>query len=282
MGTGLGGHGRVSSAGRPAPRARAALKRHAAAADAARLAPGAEHAGGRLLRCATYNVQGRLWAGPARRTRAVEEVLDELDADVLVLQEVHPPARAASTWTSPAGAVYRVVYGPTLSKGTADYGNAVLSRHPLVAVRRVDLSVAGREPRGALEVQVDAGGTPLWIVGTHLGLRARERVAQVARLLEACGKARSGPWALLGDLNEWRPRGGALRALEDRLGRAPRVPSFPSRCPLLALDRVWVRPAGALVGLAAHRTPRSARASDHLPVVATVRTAGALPDGRTA
>ena len=47
---------------------------------------------------------------------------------------------------------------------------------------------------------------------------------------------------------------------------------FPSRLPLLALDRVWVRPRPALLALKAHRSPLAAKASDHLPVKAIVAT----------
>ena len=48
--------------------------------------------------------------------------------------------------------------------------------------------------------------------------------------------------------------------------RAPRVRSFPSRFPLLSLDRIWVRPRRALRELGVHASPTARSASDHLPV----------------
>jgi endonuclease/exonuclease/phosphatase family metal-dependent hydrolase len=54
------------------------------------------------------------------------------------------------------------------------------------------------------------------------------------------------------------------------LGHSPSERSFPSRWPLFALDRVWVRPRDALVSFAAHRSALAARASDHLPVKAAI------------
>jgi endonuclease/exonuclease/phosphatase family metal-dependent hydrolase len=53
-------------------------------------------------------------------------------------------------------------------------------------------------------------------------------------------------------------------------GRSPAERSFPSRWPLVALDRVWVRPRHALLALKAHRTPLAVAASDHLPVKAII------------
>ena len=63
-----------------------------------------------------------------------------------------------------------------------------------------------------------------------------------------------------------------LRWFNRLLGHSEVDRSFPSRLPLLALDRVWVRPRPALLALKAHRSPLAAKASDHLPVKAIVAT----------
>jgi endonuclease/exonuclease/phosphatase family metal-dependent hydrolase len=75
---------------------------------------------------------------------------------------------------------------------------------------------------------------------------------------------------VLGDINEWLPLGRPLRWMHALLGHSPSERSFPSRWPLFALDRVWVRPRDALVSFAAHRSALAARASDHLPVKAAI------------
>lgn len=224
------------------------------------------------LRLATYNVSGRLWGGPRHARRLVERVLDELDADVLALQEVHPPAALPAQWVAPGGVEYHAAYGPTLTTARGDFGNAILSRYPIEAVRRIDLSLPGREPRGALDVVVDVAGLALRVIGTHLGLRTGERAEQARRLLSRCAALELGLAALMGDVNEWRAQGPALREIELRLGWSPAIPSFPSRRPLFALDRVWTHPQWALVSAGAHVSKHTRRASDHLPVVATVAT----------
>ena len=86
---------------------------------------------------------------------------------------------------------------------------------------------------------------------------------------------------VLGDINEWLPLSRPLRWLNALLGHSPRERSFPSRWPLFALDRVWVRPRHALLALKAHRSPLAEHASDHLPVKAIIAArerCRALPD----
>jgi endonuclease/exonuclease/phosphatase family metal-dependent hydrolase len=52
------------------------------------------------------------------------------------------------------------------------YGNALLTRHPILGHRRLDLSDAGHEPRGALDATIACGGgVSLRVLATHLGLR---------------------------------------------------------------------------------------------------------------
>jgi endonuclease/exonuclease/phosphatase family metal-dependent hydrolase len=75
---------------------------------------------------------------------------------------------------------------------------------------------------------------------------------------------------LLGDLNEWLPLGRPLRWLHAYFGRPPAVRSFPALLPLMALDRIWVRPRRHLLSVQAHRSPASRVASDHLPVTAEI------------
>lgn len=105
------------------------------------------------------------------------------------------------------------VEGPTFATPRRRYGNAVLSRLPIRAARSVDLSFHRREPRGALDADVECGSTILRVVATHLGLSASERSAQVRSLLAAFDTSEL-PVILLGDINEWFVHGRALRTLD--------------------------------------------------------------------
>ena len=226
------------------------------------------------LAVASYNVH-RCIGGDGRHAPArVAEVVRELDADVIGLQEV------ASRFDG-AGAVdqlaylahatgYEAVAGPTLLARHGHIGNALLTRCPILAVTRLDLSVGGREPRGALDVAIAVDGARVRVIVTHLGLRRGDRRAQVARLLATLGDDRDELVVLLGDINEWLPRGGCLGRLHARLGRANAVRTFPARRPVLSLDRVWVQPRSGFGELRAHASPLARVASDHLPVRATI------------
>lgn len=228
---------------------------------------------------ATYNVHGWVDAAGRRDPARAAQVLAEIGADVVALQEAEFPgdhAEFEARELTEGLAGYRAILGPTLVRGAAHFGNALLTRLPVRCVERLDLSIAGREPRGALEVTLEGGGGPLRVVATHLGLALAERRAQVARLLHHLRHGPDGPLLVLGDLNEWLPGSGPLRGLDLLLGRTPRLRTYPARRPLLALDRLWMRPRERLAGLRVHRTAAALRASDHLPLVGEVAPS---PDG---
>lgn len=225
---------------------------------------------------ASYNVHGFVGLegrfDPARTFRVIEA----LHADVVALQEVHAPAReprALAALAEMAG--YQLLLGPTLRRRGGDFGNALMTRLPVESVRRHDLSIDGREPRGAIDARLRCGDAVLHLVAVHLGLRAAERSAQISRLAsrlgEAAGCEEPGLRVLLGDFNEWEPRGRRLAPLARRVGPFSRRATYPSRLPLLALDRIAVRPSHAVLGVRAVATPLARRASDHLPLRARLR-----------
>lgn len=217
------------------------------------------------LTLATYNVHG--CAEPARTA----DVLRALDADVVALQELRwRPWEALHVLDDLAARLgYTPLAGPTLLRPDGHYGNALLTRLPVTQVRLEDLSLPGREPRGALGAVLRAGRASVTVIATHLGLAPWERRRQMRRLL-ALVRASDKPVVLLGDLNEWFLWGRPLRWLRRHFGRTPAPATFPARWPLFALDRIWVEPAGLLERIAVHRAAPAKEASDHLPLRATL------------
>lgn len=228
------------------------------------------------LRIVSYNVHGCRGTDGVHDPERIGAVVAALDADLVGLQEVSSRTeldRGPSDLERVAQvAGLHVCPGPVRHKVTGPYGNALLSRWPAEAVRRVDLSVGRHEPRGALDVELVASRLKIRVIVTHLGLSPGERRLQ-ARKLVAFVTAHDG-WAdltvLLGDLNEWFTWGRSLRWLHRHFGHCPGVATFPSMVPALALDRIWAKPREALTGIARAWDARTRRASDHLPIVATV------------
>lgn len=224
------------------------------------------------LTLATYNVHCCIGSDHRYDPERILGVLHELDADIIALQEVeHRPwqGRELLAWLGEK-AGYATIAGPTLLREANRYGNALLTRARVINARRVDLSMPGREPRGAIDVDLDWRGVPVQLVATHLGLKPAERRAQTLRLLELFNPSDGRLAVLMGDLNEWFLWGGPLRWLRALFGRTPEPLTFPARWPVFALDRIWVRPASSLRAVAAHRSALARLASDHVPLKATI------------
>jgi endonuclease/exonuclease/phosphatase family metal-dependent hydrolase len=222
------------------------------------------------IRVATYNIHGSVGGDGLPDHGRIIRVVEELNVDVLALQEVsyRPDERGPFLEALGTAMGGEVIEGMTLRNERGHYGNALVSRLPILEVRRFDISVRGREPRGAIEGLLALDGQALQLVATHLGLRPVERRHQIRRLLglfeapnSACAKL------LLGDLNEWFLWGRPNRWLERVFEPTPAPPTFPARHPLFALDRLWAAPRSAIRRIYAHQSALARRASDHLPLV---------------
>jgi endonuclease/exonuclease/phosphatase family metal-dependent hydrolase len=228
-----------------------------------------------LMKLGTYNVHRCVGGDRRYNVDRVARVIGELGCDTVGLQEVdnRPGARLPSMQLERLAHAtgMRAVAGNALAAGDLYYGNALLTTRRIGAIRRYDLSVSGREPRAALDVELLGGSGSVRVIVTHLGLQAAERREQVRKLLRVLESIPSDCLvAVVGDINEWLPVGRPLRWLHGSLGKSPRGRSFPVWAPLLALDRIWARPPGALLTLNVHRSREARAASDHFPVKAVV------------
>lgn len=227
----------------------------------------------RSFRLATYNIHGFIGREgsylPARTLMQIEQ----LQAEVVALQEVKADDREGMVMLTKMARDngYQLILGPTMFEHPRQhYGNAMLLRGEEVEVRRHNLSRPGREPRGAIEARLRLSGEPWRVFATHLGLSPGERRWQVKALLREIERDSQANTALMGDLNEWYLWGRPLRWLKRyfRLNHQPAT--FPSRWPLLALDRIWVHPCRRLKQVRVVKTPLSRSVSDHLPLLAEI------------
>ena len=223
------------------------------------------------LTIATWNIHAGVGSDGKFAPARIAEVLLEVDADIVALQEV---PLGGENWPNLLPLLEKAtnsvgVDGFTFSVGGRRFGNAILSRYPVVGTRRIDISFGSREPRGALDADIYCHGHRLRVIATHLGLRAAERRTQVEKLLEAFDTEAMGV-ILMGDVNEWFVWGRVLRSLVSHFQSVPAPRTFPSHLPLFALDRIWIRPRHRLVRVHAHRSAVARVASDHLPLVAWI------------
>jgi endonuclease/exonuclease/phosphatase family metal-dependent hydrolase len=236
-----------------------------------------------VLRVLTWNIH----RGLDRRGRydllPIVELVRRHDPDIVALQEIDSRSRD-DLQIEPLAFLTRalgshVAEARTIVAPDGHYGHALISRWPLGSPILHDISVHRREPRFAIETTAATAAGPIHLAAVHLGLRIGERRWQAAKLAEIAGGAEELS-VMLGDFNDWPwfwPwRDMVRRALAGALPGRTFHRTFPARCPLLMLDRIYCRPPHAL--LRSWTDPEAWRLSDHLPVVAEIRVAAATAD----
>lgn len=222
------------------------------------------------LTFASYNIRKAVGLDRKRDPERILAVLHEIGADVVALQEAdrrfgqRPTALPRQMLEEHHWQIAPVSLRP-LSIGW--HGNALLVRRGIEILEAEPLALPTLEPRGAVRVDLAAGDKRLRVVGMHLdlsGLRRRHQVQAVLGRLDQCGG--HCPTVLMGDLNEWSPRGGCLRAFDGGWQVLTPGRSFPSRQPVAQLDRIVASPDWRCHEQGVHHSALSARGSDHLPV----------------
>lgn len=231
-----------------------------------------------MIRVASYNMHKGVGSDRRRNPERILEVLREVDADVIALQEADRRfgARAAvisqhlleehSDWKS-------VNFGMrALSMGW--HGNALLVRKDSQVVDCEPIHLPALEPRGAVMADVRIGTTILRVIGVHLDLSGLWRRRQAAAILAHVGTStHARPTVIMGDLNEWTRAAGCLRDFGRDFCFAETGPSFHARRPVGRLDRIMVSNDLTVVECGVHQSAAARKASDHLPIWADVQSA---------
>lgn len=236
-----------------------------------------------VLRIATWNIhKGVTGIGPTRRLQILDigHAVEQFDADLICLQEVrsvnrreqqrfaHWPQQPQADFLAPEG--YTPVYRSNAVTRHGEHGNALLSRWPVLRHQHRDVSDHRFEQRGLLHSVVQIQSHQVHVVVIHLGLIHAGRLRQVADIGHYLQREIpvDVPLIVAGDFNDWGERlHGPMADLGLRTFDDVRLPTFPSRLPLLHLDRIYVR---RLKPRAAHVPHGRAwwRMSDHLPLLA--------------
>lgn len=228
------------------------------------------------LRLASYNIQKCVGLDFRRQPQRILQVLEGLEADIVVLQEADkrlPPRPAALPHFMLNEAGWQIVdLGGAGSLGW--HGNAVIWRGDRIQVRHTGRhDLPGLEPRGAVRVEFDTQIGPLRVMGMHLGLLSSWRRRQIIHIRQDETALEAMPTVWAGDFNEWS-RQPVLDQLAPDMLFLPPVPSFPAPQPLGALDRIALGGGLEAVAHGVHGDRPAHIASDHLPIWADLRYAG--------
>lgn len=229
---------------------------------------------GPALKVASYNIRKAMGTDRVRRPDRILAVLAELDADVVALQEAdrrYGSRQSALPLDLIGQSGWRAVDFAVRPGGIGWHGNAVLVRTGIEIADCRPLALPVLEPRGAVLVELEAGGFRFRVVGMHLdlsGLWRRKQARALIAHVDACRPAL--PTILMGDLNEWSLAGGCLADFGRRFDFAPTGPSFHARRPLARLDRIMTTHDLAVLASGTHHSRLTTRASDHLPIWAEI------------
>jgi len=223
------------------------------------------------LRVATYNVHSCVGTDRKYDPERILHVIKEIDADILALQEVggHFIDGVEQSHFFEHKLGMKALMSPNMRRRQSEYGNLLLAKGELGRHRLIELTVVPFEPRSALDCVVETHAGSVRVIAAHLGLFRGERRRQVKFIADSMAQRPAAFTVVMGDFNVF----GGERTILRQIGapeRLPKLRTFPSRYPLISLDRIWTVPNAGLMRQHVHRTPLSHVASDHLPMVAEV------------
>ena len=248
------------------------------------------------LRVLTYNIHRAIGLDRRFKPERIEQIIGDHSPDIVMLQEVDegvPRSRelamAKEIATNLGYPYFAMGHNVSLRKGY--YGNATLSRYPIVRERNINLTIDNKKRRGCqhttIQIQSTAGKLYLLeVFNLHLGLAAQERQKQTSRLMRSKEFATLDPHMPCifgGDFNDWLSR---LRALiVEGMGMQcatdhttdkgiTSIKTYPSFSPRGGLDRVYYRGELRLLSVEKCRHQVAKVASDHLPVIADLELSG--------
>lgn len=230
------------------------------------------------IKVATYNIRKCVGTDRRRNPERVLEVLREIDADIVALQEADRRfgnrLSAIPQHLLLEHGIYRPVEIGGRPQSIGWHGNALLVRRGIEVHMSEIVPLPTLEPRGAVLAELAIDGHPLRVIGTHLDLSGLWRRRQIRALLARLdGTTPHLPTILMGDFNQWSDR-GALSEFAFHHHRLVKTPaSFHSNRPVAKLDRIIVSHDVEVCESGAHVTELSRRASDHLPLWATIKYA---------
>ena len=223
----------------------------------------------------TYNIcSGHNLAGDRNLMHAAS-VINQVQPDFVTINEVRcntsdVPLHQANELGRLTG--YYPVFGKSIDISGGEYGNAFLTRRPLLEQEIIQIpdrtsdERAYFEHRTILRCVLDVNGQKLTVLSTHFGLARVEHESAVETMLGVIEKE-TNPVILMGDLN-MQPDHPVIQplfeALHDTADRKDDIKTFPSGEPVMKID--YIMHKGNIETLSVRSM--DTQCSDHRPLMA--------------
>ncbi len=244
------------------------------------------------IRLVIYNIH-KCVGGIDRRydLPRIVDVINHYHPDIVLLQEVVRYSRSSANihqvdvLGEAIGLNHRLWVANVKARTGHGYGNAILSRWPLLDSHNIDLTIGPKKRRSALYARTrislddnapgEARSRSLHLFNLHLGLSGIERRMQLKKMLghPTFGRiAHDTPTLVAGDLNDiWGALGRQVMHPVGFFGTGRMPRTFPAYAPVRPLDSLYVRGALEIDSLLPSRLSLARQASDHLPLIADLR-----------
>ena len=230
------------------------------------------------MRIVTYNIHKARGMDGRVSIKRIADVLGEVNADIVALQEIYSTCDTTQGQVEALASALdmKSAFGCTRHHRGQPYGNAILTRWPVLESRDMNLAWTRREKRGCIRADLETPLGVLHVFNIHMGTSYFERKHQIRGFVSSkqLHEDLTGPRVLVGDFNEWI-RGLTTRILSEKFEslnlelHVKKRRSYPGLLPFLHLDHIYFERPLHVEKAELIRTRIAKVASDHLPLVAT-------------
>ena len=245
---------------------------------------------GQSLRVMTYNIYGARATSPANAADldAIAEVIRRQNPDFVTLNEVDvftnrtgKDVHQARDLAEKLGMEWH--FSKAIDRDGGEYGDAVLSKYPILEKRSSRLPCAAEQPgedRSLCVIRVQIDGKDLYVASTHLDHLSGDasRLVQATEIRRIRDTELEGDLILCGDLNAI-PSSNVIATMTSFLTNTGPIDqyTFPSDDPSRKIDYIMYAPIehfgvqNCQVVSRGDQQVDGVDASDHRPVIADIR-----------
>ena len=245
---------------------------------------------GQSLRVMTYNIYGARATSPANAADldAIAEVIRRQNPDFVTLNEVDvftnrtgKDVHQARDLAEKLGMEWH--FSKAIDRDGGEYGDAVLSKYPILEKRSYRLPCAAEQPgedRSLCVIRVQIDGKDLYVASTHLDHLSggASRLVQATEIRRIRDTELEGDLILCGDLNAI-PSSNVIATMTSFLTNTGPIDqyTFPSDDPSRKIDYIMYAPIehfgvqNCQVVSRGDQQVGGVDASDHRPVIADIR-----------